>query len=280
MKPLRLLIVFALTLGCLLATSAAPAFADARGDCPGADADGTTADLSAVRSSVICLTNRERTARGMGALKEQSTLASVAQSHSDDMAQNNYLAHADLKGGMPWDRATSAGYSNGTVGENIAGGYASPFDVTLGWMQSSAHCANILDPQFEEVGIGVATNTGSSYGIYWTMMLGGKSSATPTVTITCPYTALSPVATPPAGGSGSPASPLKAKITSFKRRRDGRYHVEGRVTPAAKGTAVTVTITRGKRFVRYIGRTTKSGLFAMTVRAPAGSRKVRASAKA
>jgi uncharacterized protein YkwD len=280
MKPLRQLTIVPLALLALFVFAATPAFADARTDCAGADADAATSSAAALRTSVICLANRERVARGIGALKSESRLTVAAQLHSDDMALKNYFAHVDLSGGQPEDRAKAAGYTTGWVGENIGAGYVSPYEVVLGWMQSSGHCANILSARYTDVGIGIAAKSDSDYGTYWTMVLGGNSTAVPKVTIKCPYSTLTAgtvsTTTPLATGT----SPLKAKITLLNRRSGGRFRVEGKVTPVTAGAIVKLTITRGKKSFKYTVKTTKSGSFATTIKAPRGSSAVRVSAKA
>lgn len=263
---------------CLGGLTAAPAGADARSDCPGADAAYSSANLAALRTTVICLTNRERVARGMPALAEESHLTAAAQGHSEDMAENNYFDHTDLTGGKPWDRAAAAGYGSGWIGENIAAGYGSPFAVMTGWMKSSGHCANILISRYVDIGIGVARNSGSKYGTYWTMVLGGNNPAAPKVTVTCPYSELyaAPV---PVAEAPADAGAKTATVTLVKRRGGGKFKVKGKVTPAAKGTRVKLTVKRGKKSRTYTVKTNAAGNFTKTVRAPSGAGKVRVLAK-
>lgn len=263
---------------CLCGLTAGPASADARSECAGADASLSGSNLAALRTTVICLTNRERAARGMPALAEDSHLTAAAQGHSEDMAENNYFDHTDLKGGKPWDRAEAAGYENGWVGENIAAGYGSPFAVMTGWMKSSGHCANILISRYVDIGIGVARKPGSKYGTYWTMVLGGNNPSAPKVTVSCPYSELYaapvPVAEAPKAGAGAKT----VTVTLVKRRSGGRLQVEGKVTPAAKGTRVKLTVKRGKKSRTFTVKTNAKGTFTKTVRAPRGAGKVRVSA--
>jgi hypothetical protein len=54
-----------------------------------------------------------------------------------------------------------------TAGENIAwgtGDLATPASIVDGWMHSAGHRANILDPDFGQVGIGIAA--GAPQGRY------------------------------------------------------------------------------------------------------------------
>jgi uncharacterized protein YkwD len=275
----RRLAAICLALTSLFACSAASASADARSDCPGSDATFSSSNLAALRTTVICLTNRERVARGMPALAEESHLTAAAQGHSEDMAENNYFDHTDLTGGKPWDRAAAAGYGSGWIGENIAAGYGSPFAVMTGWMKSSGHCANILISRYVDIGIGVARKPGSKYGVYWTMVLGGNNAAAPKVTVTCPYSELYaapvPVADAPSAGAGA----KKATVTMVKRRGGGKFKVKGKVMPAAKGTRVKLTVKRGKKSRTYTVKTNAAGTFTKTVRAPRGAGKVRVIAK-
>lgn len=280
MKPLRQLAIFPLALFCLLAFSAGSAFADARTDCTAVDAEASAANLAEARAAITCLTNRERVARGMSALKTNRVLTNVAQSHSQDMARNNYFAHVDLSGGQPWDRARKAGYNTGFVGENISAGYAAPFDAMTGWMKSSGHCLNVLKSTYTDIGIGIATNANSDYGIYWTMVLGGNDSSAPKAKVRCPYSKLVSGTVPGVNEFVADKSSVKAKVTSIKRKKNGHYRVKGKTTPAAKGTVVKLTVKRGKKTRKYTVKTSKSGKFLKTVRAPKGSGKVRVSARA
>lgn len=265
----------------LFALSATLAQADPRSECPGADANYSEANLAALRTTVICLTNRERVARGMAPLSEESHLDAAAQGHSEDMAQNNYFDHTDLNGGKPWDRTKAAGYTNEWIGENIAAGYSSSFQVMTGWMKSSGHCANILNSPYVEIGIGVAKVAGSKYGTYWTMVLGGHNSSAATVKVTCPTAGLTDGAVPVTKPAPPTASaPPKVTITLLKRRAGGRYRVEGTITPAAKGVRVKITLKRGKKSRRYSVKTTATGAFAKTLRPPGGAGKLNVSAVA
>jgi uncharacterized protein YkwD len=101
-----------------------------------------------------------------------ATLGTVAQDHSRDMANNNYLDHKDRDGRTPGDRAELSGYSGQLVGENIAAGQDTVGKVVDGWLASPGHCANLMNPQYQELGAAYATDPKSNAGIYWTAMFG------------------------------------------------------------------------------------------------------------
>ncbi|QKZ05174.1 CAP domain-containing protein [Pseudomonas eucalypticola] len=103
-----------------------------------------------------------------------ATLAQVAQAHAQDMANRNYFDHLDHDGHTPGDRAELAGYNAQALGENIAAGQDSVAKVVAGWLASPGHCANLMNPQFRDLGAAYATDPKSDAGIYWTGMFGAQ----------------------------------------------------------------------------------------------------------
>ena len=106
------------------------------------------------------------------ALAWNTTLAGAAESHTRAMANNNFFDHKDRDGRTPGDRAELAGYAGQQVGENIAAGQDTPRKVVDGWLASPGHCANLMNPQFSELGAAYAVDPKSDAGIYWTAMFG------------------------------------------------------------------------------------------------------------
>jgi len=113
-------------------------------------------------------------------------LYASAYEHSNDLAQSNTFSHKgsgteyDITGynkgreSLFYERIEAHGYTNyKIVGENIAGGQQSIDEVMKAWLNSPKHCANIMNPQYKEVGIAIVTNPDSEYGIYWTQNFGG-----------------------------------------------------------------------------------------------------------
>ncbi|MBH3431267.1 CAP domain-containing protein [Pseudomonas alkylphenolica] len=101
-----------------------------------------------------------------------ATLASTAEAHTRAMANQNFLDHVDRDGRTPGDRAELAGYAGQLTGENIAAGQDTPRKVVDGWLASPGHCANLMNPQFTELGAAYAVDPKSDAGIYWTAMFG------------------------------------------------------------------------------------------------------------
>ena len=108
-------------------------------------------------------------------LRWSAQLAEAAAAHSTDMATRNYFSHTSADGRTMSDRVNATGYAWASLGENIAAGYADIDSVVDGWMRSDGHCANIMNPAFDEMGLAcVKGAAGSQYGQYWTQNLALK----------------------------------------------------------------------------------------------------------
>ena len=101
-------------------------------------------------------------------------LAVAALAHSSDMAQREYFDHVDRRGTGVAERARRQGYAWRMVGENIAAGQGSAQQVVAGWLASPGHCANILSPDYREMGTAYALNPKAAMDIYWTQVLGTR----------------------------------------------------------------------------------------------------------
>jgi len=125
------------------------------GTCKYADNSALTTSGNRIANSMLCITNNERRAAGLAPLTNNTKLTNAAVAHSRDMAQRNYDTHNTPEGGTPDQRLTQAGYVFSWWGENIANGYKTPRQVMAAWMASPGHRANILNPNFKEIGIGL-----------------------------------------------------------------------------------------------------------------------------
>jgi uncharacterized protein YkwD len=105
-------------------------------------------------------------------LRWNTLLAQASAAHSTDMAAMNYFSHTSLDGRSMSDRVNATGYAWASLGENIAAGYPDIDSVIDGWMRSDGHCANLMNPTFDEVGLAcVPGAAGSRYPQYWTQDL-------------------------------------------------------------------------------------------------------------
>ena len=107
------------------------------------------------------------------ALTWNGWLAQAADAHSRDMAQRNYFSHDSRDGRNLKDRVEAAGYAWRALGENIAAGAPTVPVVMAGWQRSDEHCANLMNPEFTEVGLAcMPSPAGAAYKTYWTMDFG------------------------------------------------------------------------------------------------------------
>lgn len=116
-------------------------------------------------SKILELTNAEREKNGLNPLKWDNSLAELAKEHCEDMINRDYFAHNTPEGKTPFDRMKESGISYWSAGENIAAGQYSPEKAFEEWLKSPSHKRNILNDDFEYLGVGVVK--GGTYGIYW-----------------------------------------------------------------------------------------------------------------
>ena len=100
-------------------------------------------------------------------------LTQAALVHSEDMVAGNFFSHTGSDGSNAGQRATAAGYTWRTWGENIAAGQMGVDAVVAAWMASPGHCANVMNARFADIGLAcVKGGSGNTYRTYWTMVLG------------------------------------------------------------------------------------------------------------
>ncbi len=120
------------------------------------------------QAQVLVLVNDERAKAGCRPLAANSALGDLAEDFSEAMATEGFFDHTDPSGATPWDRAEAAGISD-LGGENIARGQADAQAVMDAWMASPGHRANILNCDFQTLGVGVHFGSG---GPWWTQNFG------------------------------------------------------------------------------------------------------------
>ncbi len=134
-----------------------------------------------VRSRVLVLVNEARARpRRCGTeffaatrpLRFSAKLQAAAAAHAADMARNNYFDHVGRDGKHVADRASNSGYNWRRIGENIAAGQTQAEAAMRNWLDSPEHCANVMSPDYTEMGSAFAVNNSSRAGIYWVQVFG------------------------------------------------------------------------------------------------------------
>lgn len=106
---------------------------------------------------IIALTNTDRVKNGSPLLVENQLLTKAAQMKADDMLARQYYSHTTPEGHTPLYFLDAVGYKYLNAGENLDLTYESTSeDVHTAWLNSPAHRANLLLPQYTEIGVGVA----------------------------------------------------------------------------------------------------------------------------
>ncbi|HMK08614.1 MAG TPA: CAP domain-containing protein [Anaerolineales bacterium] len=121
---------------------------------PGCNASGNTA----FESTLLGLINDERNNEGLSAYASQSQLRAAARIHSADMSCNGFVSHTGSDGSSVRDRVQRQGYTWSWIGENIYctsdTSSAAPQRVFDWWMNSAPHHANLMSPNYTQIGMG------------------------------------------------------------------------------------------------------------------------------
>jgi uncharacterized protein YkwD len=128
--------------------------------------------LSDDEQKILDLTNEARAQEKLPPLKPDEKLFEAARAHSANMAKQGKMEHV-LDGKDPADRVKATGYKIASVGENVAWSTGEPVKkIVQMWMDSKHHRENILKPEYEDIGIGIATNDKGE--TYYTQVFGTK----------------------------------------------------------------------------------------------------------
>ncbi len=125
-------------------------------------------DIKTAENEVIRLVNIQRGNSGLPKLSTNWQLSRIARYKSQDMINKNYFSHISPTYGSPFNMMENFGLKFSAAGENIAMGQQSPSSVVTAWMNSPGHRANILNPSYTQIGVGLAKNSNGT--CYWTQM--------------------------------------------------------------------------------------------------------------
>jgi len=123
---------------------------------------GLPTALTAMEQQMVNLMNQDRVKLGLKPLVVDMLLVKMARIKSQDMITNHYTSHYSPTYGSPFDMMKSMGITYKTAGENIAGA-ATVDRAYTNLMNSAGHRANILNPNFTKIGIGIIQ--GGPYGL-------------------------------------------------------------------------------------------------------------------
>ena len=156
--------------------------------------------LQVVEKAIVHYTNQERRKHNLGKVRGNSQLIQAARNHAGWCASRNRMTHTGRNGSQPWERARLAGYPSQGVSENMweqhgrnNTTYGSRFrwrgdwqfgkSAVITWMNSPGHRANLLDPRWTEIGIGLSRLDGHTMLV---QMFGDKPTAPRKVEVKIP----------------------------------------------------------------------------------------------
>jgi len=113
----------------------------------------TNLNITVARTELLNYINTERINHGLNTIYLDEQLNSLAQNHADDMNTKKYFAHINLDNQTPEDRRIAANIRT-NVGENLAHAPSLYFGHQA-LMRSAIHRSNILNPDWEKVGLGI-----------------------------------------------------------------------------------------------------------------------------
>ena len=101
----------------------------------------------------------------------------AALGHSVDMAENQFFGHEGSDGSNTGDRLMNEGYDPSAWGETILVGIEDEAQVVESFLDSPGHCEILMDPSYEDVGVGAAEGLFQGFStLYWTFDLATESN--------------------------------------------------------------------------------------------------------
>ena len=122
---------------------------------------------------IVSETNDEREAEDLAPLIRSAVLDEAASMKAAHMAEHQYFAHFSPDGVSPWHWFDTADYPFVHAGENLAIYFTDSSEIVDAWMGSPTHRANILNGNYQEIGIGIAQGEYEGYATVYVVQLFG-----------------------------------------------------------------------------------------------------------
>jgi uncharacterized protein YkwD len=102
-------------------------------------------------------------------LSWETRLAASAKEQARDLAVQDRLSHVDSRNRGLGVRLRSVGYA--------AAGQSDIGDALQAWLASPSHCANLMQPEYRDVGLACVRRRGSRYERFWVAHFGVPAAA-------------------------------------------------------------------------------------------------------
>lgn len=162
-------------------------------------------DPGAAEGDFVARINQLRASRGLGTLTVDPELTAVARQWAATMAGQGRIFHAsDLSQGVgaDWQK----------LGENVGVGNDVP-RLFQAFVDSPSHLANLVDPSFTRVGVGVVNAGGRLYTAHRFMALAPPAPPTTAPPSTVAPTTAAPTTVPPTTTPPTTVAPTTAPTT-------------------------------------------------------------------
>ena len=187
---------------------------------------------------LITLTNQERAALGVAGLKDNELLDQAATLKAQDMLNMDYFSHNSPEGKTPWYWIRLSGYNYKRAGENLAIGFVDGEEVMQAWKDSPTHNANLINPNYQEIGIGIAKGNFQGQEVTLVVqMFGTQLSPTPVKKV---EVAVKKTATSSVSSTVKQPDPTKSNASSTKPVAETvKSEVQGQSTSSRPTTTET-----------------------------------------
>jgi uncharacterized protein YkwD len=124
---------------------------------------------------IIEVTNSVREALDLHPLLNDEKLSQAAQAKAEDMVKYKYFGHFAPTGEMFSAFIDRSGYMYRQAGENVAMQHTTIDSLMNAWLLSPSHKANIVNANYNDIGVGVAYGTvGEREGWFVVQLFGTK----------------------------------------------------------------------------------------------------------
>lgn len=130
-------------------------------------------------NAILSLTNEFRRQNGLNELKVNPLLNEIAKEKASDMINKKYFAHNSPDGLTPWYWFIKNNYNYKYAGENLAIDFIDSSQVIEAWLNSPSHRANLLNQNYQEIGVAVVSGDLEGYETTLVVQVFGTPKETP-----------------------------------------------------------------------------------------------------
>lgn len=114
-------------------------------------------------SDLLKFTNEKRVQNGFKEVVINDNLSRAAEAKAKYMFEHNFWAHVAPDGTEPWDFIIGSGYDYMYAGENLAKDFQTSEGVVDAWMNSPSHKENLLNSNYDDIGLATVNGTLNGY---------------------------------------------------------------------------------------------------------------------